>query len=106
MRAIFMALAVAGCTVAPEQAGVAYTASGSSAAEPISTPSGRPGFFIDCSGYAQSMVACIQRANALCPNGYDVGGTHEQTGATQATVIGGVLTTWTPVSRSMVVECR
>jgi hypothetical protein len=106
MRALLMALVLSGCTVSPELAGVARTSSGASVAEPISTASGRPGYYIDCGGYAQTMVACIQRANALCPGGYDVAGAHEQEGATQAMVVGGVHTTWTPVARSMVVECR
>jgi hypothetical protein len=79
---------------------------GCTTSEPLTSPNGRPGFSVNCSGGGGGRwQACYEEAARLCPNGYVV---IDRVGDTDATIseIDGDLSLQTMVSRELFIECR
>ncbi|GJL97586.1 MAG: hypothetical protein DHS20C06_14030 [Hyphobacterium sp.] len=79
---------------------------GCTTSSPLTSPNGRPGFTVNCSGGGGGRwSACYEEASNLCPNGYVV---IDRVGDTDAMVseIDGDLNLQTMVSRELMIECR
>lgn len=82
---------------------------GCATATPINTGTGRSVFLIECPGAANSMSACVKKANELCPAGYSVSGSSESPQGVGSVFVNPALGTATAiqgVERRLVVECR
>ena len=81
---------------------------GCTTATPINTGTDQQAYMIECPGAARSMSACIEKANAVCPNGYSiVGADQNQSGgmASYNPYLG--MFTYVPrVERTLVVSCN
>ena len=79
----------------------AFVALACASASRTYTPSGKPGFSIDCSGRGLNWNACYEKAGKLCGfRGYEIVDKSEDGGRT---VVG---VTANPVQRSMLIECH
>ncbi|MFT6661140.1 MAG: hypothetical protein ACJA0K_001129 [Maricaulis maris] len=80
--------------------------SGCTTSEPLTSPNGRPGFSVNCSGGGGGRwSACYEEASRLCPQGYVV---IDRIGDTDTMVseTDGDLSFQTMVSRELMIECR
>lgn len=80
--------------------------SGCATSSPLTSPNGRPGFTVNCSGGGGGRWgACYEEAARLCPDGYVV---IDRVGDTDAMIseIDGDLNMQTMVSRELIIECR
>ena len=68
----------------------------------ISTPSGKPGYSINCSGTAVSVSKCYEKAGEVCPYGYNVLASHNNPG-TMTNIDGSVIAT---SDKGMMIECK
>ena len=59
---------------------VSLILSSCASATKVTLPSGQKGFSIDCSGTAIPVSKCIEKAGEVCPNGYEVISSHNESG--------------------------
>lgn len=83
---------------------VAALLAGCAAIEPqrITGPSGKPAYFMQCSGQGRTLAACYQKAGEVCPAGYSVVDRASDS-RVFSTAPGQVHTS---VQHALVIECR
>ncbi|WP_339672020.1 hypothetical protein [Dasania marina] len=81
---------------------VSTALAGCASANKIILPSGQTGFTINCSGTAVSISKCYEKAGAVCPNGYDIISSHNQSGV-MSNIDGSPLAT---SDKGMVIQCK
>lgn len=81
---------------------VSVALGGCASANKITLPSGQSGFTINCSGTAVSISKCYEKAGAVCPNGYDIVSSHNQSGV-MTNIDGRPLAT---SDKGMVIQCK
>ncbi|WP_323762345.1 hypothetical protein [Maricaulis sp.] len=80
--------------------------SGCATSDPLTSPNGRPGFSVNCSGGGGGRWSdCYEEASRLCPQGYIV---IDRVGDTDTMVseIDGDWDLQTIVNRELMIECR
>lgn len=77
-------------------------AAGCTSANKITLPSGQSGFSINCSGTAVSISKCYEKAGAVCPNGYNIITSHNQSGV-MSNIDGRPLAT---SDKGMIIQCK
>ena len=68
----------------------------------ITLPNGQSGFTINCSGTAVSISKCYEKAGTVCPNGYDIISSHNQSGV-MSNIDGSPIAT---SDKGMVIQCK
>jgi hypothetical protein len=68
---------------------------GCGSASPIALPGGGAGYMIGCGGIQNTMDTCLVKASQVCPAGYDVVATDQES-----------VPFINPYQRSMYVRCR
>jgi hypothetical protein len=88
------------------------------AAQKIHGPDGREYTRIECNGAIQTMAACFDKANEVCPRGYYLAGQNQQEGSRISTATANVsgnqfgfagqstALSAAPTYRSLVVACK
>ncbi|ATG74526.1 hypothetical protein AN401_12240 [Zobellella denitrificans] len=90
----------------PALLGVALI-NGCATATPINTGGPRQAYYVDCSG--GTMSSCIEKANSVCPRGYDIAGAQEQPEGRASVLYNpyyGVATSTQHMTRTMTVICK
>jgi hypothetical protein len=82
-------------------AGIALGLCGCASSTEIRGPGGQVAHLIECPGAAVSMGACYEKANALCPAGYNVLDAQQAAGPVTVTQFGLAQ----GVQRQIVVQC-